>query len=117
MPHANLTLGEMQRSQPWTVPYSAQFERAQATVLPHLYASHTVLHATKTVGKLASVFESLDHREFARATLDDELLIKAMAADLVVAALRLANLYAFDLQAVLCQRVEEKNGIGFRNED
>ena len=45
---------------------------------------------------------------------DEELMtIKAMSADLVTAALRLANLFQFDLDSELCERVKEKNGVGF----
>ncbi len=42
-----------------------------------------------------------------------EIRISAMDADLVTAALRLANLYQFDLEDTLILRVGAKNGVGF----
>lgn len=109
-----LTLKEMQQYQPWTVPYSSRFEDAAAVIrLPHLYASHAVLHAMKTLGKLSAVFEALDHRESATVTPEEYATVKAMSADMVTMALRLANLCHFDLQEELCRRVKEKNGVGF----
>ncbi len=109
-----MNLRDMQQSQPWTVPYSVRFhESADYGRLPHLYATHAVLHAVKTAGKLAGVFEALDHRETPLPTVEETELIQNMAADLVTAAMRLANLYEFDLETVLGNRVLQKNGIGF----
>jgi hypothetical protein len=60
--YATLTLRKLQDTQPWTVPYSAGIDlAAQNGSIPHILGSHVVLHAGKTLGKLASVFESLDH--------------------------------------------------------
>ena len=72
-----------------------------------------VLHAAKSVGKLATLFEAMDHRESKSMTDEELMTIKAMSADLVTAALRLANLFQFDLDSELCERVKEKNGVGF----
>jgi hypothetical protein len=77
--------------------------------LPHVRASHTVLHVAKSVGKLAAVFEGLDHCD-RTISAAEEAVVEAMAADLVTAALRFANLYCFDLARALAARVEEKNG-------
>ena len=101
-----------QKHQPWTVPYSGSVQRARRTGVDHIFGSHTVLHATKTVGKLASVFESLDHTD-EPITADQEAVVRDMAADLMTAAMRLANLYGFDLETELVRRVTEKNGTGF----
>lgn len=110
---SKLSLGDMQRSQPWTVPYSSRFEDAASAIrLPYLYATHAVMHAAKSVGKLAAVFEALDHRD-SLATDEENKTIQAMSADLVTAAMRLANLGSFDLETVLRERVLEKNGVGF----
>ncbi len=102
-----MSLSELQRHQPWTVPYSPGVTDALKDV-PHLLASHAVLHAAKSVGKLAAVFEAADHGGSV-----DLGAIQAMAADLVTAAMRLGNLYSFDLQSAMEQRVREKNGVGF----
>lgn len=102
---AELTIRAAQENQPWTVPYLAAVRDA-AKNIPHILASHAVLHAAKSVGKLAAEFEKADH-----GFLIDEGVVAAMSADLVTAALRLANLYGFDLASVLVERVTEKNGV------
>ena len=113
-----MTLRDMQLSQPWNVPYSKGFDLASTgRMLPHLHATHAVLHASKSIGKLAAVFEALDHRDFTMRTEEEAQTIQNMAADLVTVALRLANLYNFDIETVLCERVKEKNGIGFSADD
>lgn len=106
---AELTIRHAQQSQPWTVPYSPGVVEAQALV-PHILGSHVALHAAKSVGKLAAVFEAADHRD-GSLTFGQITDVAHMAADLVTAALRLANLYGFDLATVLVERVEEKNGV------
>lgn len=107
-PGDHLTIDQAQYGQPWTVPYAQDFVDAQAKLLPHLYLTHAILHAAKSVGKLAAVVENLDH---------DPLMVPSqrrvcadMAADLVTAALRIANLLGFRLSTVLAERVAEKNG-------
>lgn len=109
----DLTINEAQQNQPWTVPYSSGVERAETADVPHILGSHTVLHAAKSVGKLAGVFEALDHTSDL-PTPEQQQTIRDMAADLMTAALRLANLYQFRLADELERRVEEKNGITIR---
>jgi hypothetical protein len=104
-----LTIRHAQANQPWTVPYSAGVQKAACDDVPHILATHAVLHAAKSVGKLATVFERLDHGEEPTSIHADA--VAEMAADLVTTALRLANLYGFDLAAALCARVEEKYGV------
>ena len=106
----HLTFRDAQVNQPWTVPYSADFKATADNVLLHLYGSHAVLHAAKSVGKLAAVFEELDHTGGVPGPVSANT-IRNMAADLVTAALRLANLYDFDLESELRRRVHEKNGV------
>jgi len=103
----DLTIHEAQRNQSWTGPYSREVNNAKPFI-PHILASHTALHAAKTVGKLAAVFESLDHTD---APITDEQLqvVKGASADLMSEALRFANLYNFDLATELLRRQEEKN--------
>lgn len=115
----DLTIRHAQKHQPWTVPYSALVLEAEGSTVPHILGTHTALHAMKTAGKLAAVFEAMDHPAGANAfdpgspTDRQREAIQHAAADLMAAALRLANLYEFDLQDALCERVEEKNGRGF----
>lgn len=95
-----MNLYDLQRRQPWTVPYRHGFTDM---------GNHAVLHAAKTVGKLSAVFEKFDHD----GKPVDVSEIKAGAADLITAGMRLANLYGFNVETALCDRVREKNGIGF----
>jgi hypothetical protein len=113
-----LTIREAQRVQPWTVPYAEGLEQARKSgLIPHALASHCVLHAAKTIGKLAAVFEALDHPASKETTwahskpTDAQLAtIRAMSADLMTEAMRFANLYGFDLATELLARQTEKNG-------
>lgn len=134
MSNNGLTLNEAQRLHPWNtlnggygaVPYSEGVRRAEVMPggIPHIQGSHAVMHAAKSLGKLAAVFEALDHKDAAPAAspeshglfgLSDEqrATVCAMSADLVTVALRLAHLYHFDLESELKSRAKEKNGVGF----
>lgn len=99
-----VTLRFLQQTQPWTLPYAPDFTGADRM------GNHVVLHASKTVGQLAAVFESLDHSGGVVGT-EQRLEIAAKAADLVTEAMRLANLYGFDLATSVVERSEEKNGV------
>lgn len=126
-----LTIKQAQEKQPWTVPYSEGVQAAADGVgehrieaggydpglplVPHILGTHCVLHAAKSLGKIAAVYEARDHRD----ALDESQgaversEIRRMAADLLTAALRFANLEGFDLAEALVERVKEKNGAGF----
>lgn len=109
----DLTVTELQRRQPWVVPYSEQFNRASYHT-PHLRATHAVLHAIKSLGKIATVLEAIDHR--GGAIFDNEReVIQEMAADVFTIALRLANLFSFSLIHSLRRRVKIKNDIDILN--
>jgi hypothetical protein len=105
-----LTIHHAQANQPWTIAYSFGVQAASIDKVPHILASHTALHAAKTVGKIAALFEDYDHTG---NDLNPQavLALAAMSADLVTEALRFANLYGFDLAAALVERVQEKNGV------
>ncbi len=112
------SINERQENQPWTVPYSYGVDEAKgAGFVPHILASHCALHVAKTAGKLAAVFEEMDHPHRMGGTAygpsapyDDGLqTIKNMAADLFTEALRFANLYGFNLADEHARRVAEKN--------
>ena len=103
----NLTIHYAQRNQPWTVPYPRAFTDSG---VPHILGSHVILHAAKSVGKMATVFEALDHT-LSPETSEQIEVLRCMSADLLTAAMRVANLYGFDLARALVERVEEKNGV------
>lgn len=96
----------LQRNLPWSVPYCEGFKYAKEG-LPHLHGSHVALHAAKSVGKLCAAFEKADHGEEV-----NENTVRESAAELVIAALRLANLYDFPIGEEIMDRLEEKNGPG-----
>lgn len=104
-----MELKDFQTKQPWTVPYSSSFTYATATV-PHLYGTHTVLHAIKSLGKISTIYERADHSVMGVTEFDKEQ-IAACAADLITAAIRFANLHGFDIEKILIQRIQEKNGV------
>ena len=91
---------QAQITQPWLLAYSS-------VCLTTLQLSrHVVLHAMKSTGKLAGTFEQWDH-----GNPIDIQLIKDMSADLMSAAMRLANIHEFDLENELIRRQKEKNGL------
>lgn len=108
---STLTISHAQYQQPWTVPYSAPF-RSALKLTPHLMGAHAVLHAQKSVGALAAVFEDLDHSG-QDISLEQREELAGKAADLVTAALRLGNLFGFSVARSLVERVEVKNGIDY----
>lgn len=69
--------------------------------------THAILHAVKAAGKLASILESEGHggRENEPTAADQP----KYAADLVISAIRLADVCGFDLEAALKQRQEQRN--------
>ena len=108
------SIKDRQARQPWSVPYSPAVMSAKDHGVPHILASHCALHVAKTAGKLAAVFEALDHRDGGYSGMigpsDAQLqTIKDMSADLLTEALRFANLFKFDLAAEHERRVAEKN--------
>ena len=118
--YGRLTIRHAQIHQPWTVPYSVGVDNAhQYDQIPHVLGSHIVLHIAKTAGKIATVFENLDHgaeklpngsiTQVKHITPEQHDTLKDMAADLLVEALRIANLYNFDLATEHVRRVEETN--------
>lgn len=109
---STVALAHLVATQPWKVPYSAPFNAAvdADAGLGHLMGTHITLHASKTIGQIAAVFENLDHSGQQISSRQVQTLADK-AADLVTAAMRLANLYAFDLAQAVVERSEEKNGV------
>lgn len=105
----DLTVHWLQQRQPWSIPYSDAFECAGHHT-PHNLATHAVLHAMKSLGKIATVFESIDHRGGAISD-DERRVVQEMAADLFTVALRIANLFSFSLVNTLRRPVWDKNKV------
>lgn len=104
-----LTLWEAQIEQPWARPYGNKWyvKNSEGQL------KHTLLHASKTLGKISTIVEGLDHSE--RSWLSDAELdeVGDMAADLVSAALRIGNVVGRSVVHALVRRVKEKNGNGY----
>lgn len=69
--------------------------------------THAILHAVKAAGKLAMILEAEGHggREGEPTATDQQ----KYAADLVISAIRLADVCGFDLEAAIKQRQEQRN--------
>lgn len=102
-----LTIRWAQEHQPWTLQLSNINERGYN---PYVWGAHATLHIVKSAGKIATVFEALDHTGLSM-TEEQRGVIADMSADLVTLAMRFANLYSFDLCTVLTRRVLEQNKI------
>jgi hypothetical protein len=118
----------MQRTQPWTAPYSREFEHSKRGdtdpmcphspyLLPeqHRPLTHDLLHVTKAVGILASIAEWADHGSI-RTERVDQAEFEGRIADLVMCALHMANnppegYDQFELQRAVIERVERVNGV------
>lgn len=68
---------------------------------------HAILHAVKAAGKLAMILEAEGHGgcEDAPTAADQP----KYAADLVISAIRLADVCGFDLEAAVRKRQEQRN--------
>lgn len=104
-----LTVYAAQTEQPWSVPYASKHwvNNAEGQL------KHALLHACKSIGKLSSIIEHLDHDE--KSWLSDAELdsVADYAADLVSAALRIGNVVGRSIAHRLVSRVRDKNGNGY----
>ena len=101
------TIQEVQRALPWTVPYGAQFVEAGKRH-QDVYFSQALLHAQKSLGKLASAIEQSDHGHYTARNTPDQ--IGKDLASLVMSAMRMANLAGIDLWDHTLKHIDEKNG-------
>lgn len=69
--------------------------------------THAILHAVKAAGKLAAILEAEGHggRPDEPTVLDEP----KYAADLVISAIRLADVQGFDLEAAVKMRQLQRN--------
>ena len=111
----DLTIKDAQRLQPWTLPYYWTSSGQGPHARRELSARHALLHAQKSLGKIAAVYERMDHQKSVPLGPDTEqfMTIADMSADLMAVALRFANLYGFDLETELRRRVLKKNDKGY----
>ena len=103
----DLTLYRAQCEQPWTVPYGRE---QWWVVTDEGRLKYCLAHAQKTLGKIASVIEQLDHAD-RNALIDEECdHVGDMAADLVTVALQIGTAVSRSVAHALVRRVVEKNG-------
>ena len=106
----DITIMHAQCEQPWTVPYG---KHKWWVTDNEGRLKHCLAHAQKTLGKIASVIEHLDHSD-RQWLLDDELdLVGDMAADLVTVALQIGTTVSRSVAHALYRRVIHKNGVLF----
>lgn len=68
---------------------------------------HAVLHAVKAAGKLASILEAEGHGgKPGEPNASDQ---PKYAADLIISAIRLADVCGFDLEAAVLKRLADRN--------
>lgn len=104
---SELTIELAQREQPWTVPYG---EGKWWVTTDEGRLKHTIAHAQKSLGKIASIVEALDHSSAQWLSDADEDSVVDMAADLMSAALQIATVVHRSLAHALIRRVTAKNG-------
>ena len=124
------SLREMQETQPWSAPYSREFENSkrggggwsphdpERAPEPHRSLMHDLMHVTKAVGILASIAEWADHGSV-RLERVDQAEYEGRIADLIMCALHMANnppsgYEQFDLQQAVIDRVERVNKTAWR---
>jgi hypothetical protein len=105
MTPGQLTIRDAQLNQPWTLPYTAEVE-----MIRERKAMHALFHMMKTLGKMAAAFEQYDHTGIPPGAKSQAEIVKDMASDSLTIALRIANLYGFDLVEWFVKRTTEKNG-------
>lgn len=69
--------------------------------------THAILHAVKAAGKLAGILEEEGHGTI--SDYDSRRLEQKYAADLVISAIRLADVVGFSLERAVIDRQHEKN--------
>lgn len=104
----DLTIMLAQTQQPWTLPYGAH---KWWVTNNEGRLKHCLLHAQKSLGKLAIIVERLDHAD--RQWLSDAECDEAgdLAADLVSAALQIGTVVSRSVAHALVRRVTAKNGM------
>lgn len=99
------TLQDMQLTLPWTVKYSRDYRSNPES---HKDFRHAITHVMKATGKLCIIIDDYDHR---RAS-EFDAKAKDYLADLVICAMRAANVYpggVINLMQAVQDRVTDKN--------
>jgi hypothetical protein len=102
-----LTLYQAQRQQPWTVPYG---EHKWWVTNDEGRLKHCLAHAQKSLGKIATVIEKLDHENHQWLSDAECDAVGDMAADLVSVAIQIGTVVSRSVAHALVRRVTEKNG-------
>lgn len=106
----NLTIYKAQTEQPWAQPYG-QYKHWVSNSEGQL--KHAILHAQKSLGKIATIVESLDHSDSQWLSDENLAAVGDLSADLVSAALRIGNVVGHSIAHALMRRAREKNGNGY----
>src|SRR5437867_1906591 len=98
------SLRHLQTHQPWTVPYSKEFNDSVSNNALRSVA-HDLMHVMKSLGRVAAECERADHGAERRLQKDE---LAKEVADFVICALRIANLEGFDLHDAVVNAIESR---------
>lgn len=104
----DLTLYQAQKQQPWTAPYG---QNKWWVTDNEGRLKHCLLHAQKSLGKVATIVEVLDHADRQWLTDRECDQIGDLAADLVSTAIQIGTVVSRSIAHALVRRVTEKNGM------
>lgn len=96
---------------PWSIKYSRDFRANQQS---HKDFTHAILHVVKATGQLAAFIDDMDHDRDAALFAGARLVYAKNLADLVICALRAANVFPggpIDLERAVVERIETKNAV------
>jgi hypothetical protein len=105
------TISHLQETQPWTIPYGV--EQTESRV-PHKEVAHALAHIAKATGHLFNLVEQADHGRDLWQTPEGQRTLKARLADLVICAIRIANVVPggpINLEQAVLDRIVGVNGI------
>jgi hypothetical protein len=107
------SLHHLQKHQPWTVPYSTEFESSKRSN-PLRPVSHDLMHIMKAVGRMTAQCEKRDHTD---VPVTDRTVFIENIPDLVICAMHLATIFGFDLEDEVVAQMERRNGVRIQPED
>lgn len=105
------SIRDLQLTLPWTVKYSQDF---RSNPQSHKDFAHACHHASKALGKLHGLADDMDHDRGLAADPHLREQYAKYVADLVVCALRMANVFpggVVDLETAVVGRIEDKNNV------
>ena len=98
------SLHDIQKTHPWSTTGARAYK--QENLSDERQVAHAVLHAVKAAGRLSEQIEASEHVDASVVSAEGA---KKYIADLVIIAMRLANILNIDLEQSVIERIKEKN--------